>query len=1370
MAPIKVKLHSSPRVKITTGSRDPLERPSDEELEPEEDIFEPPEPFIKANSTSSNGNDTSLSNSTTGFDNSTTGGNTTHLINGTTQLYDNGQFADYYNQKQQHYPLSVNGYHQQANQFYDVHQQQLQQQHYHHHDHANYQFQSGSPPMATQPFNPYHTSAGHLPPFDHVQQQQHHQQRQQPQQRDPNYYQHWQEQGNNLNNHHGNVMPQQHANERGQQQQPVDGQRPPALTQWRQFSKEAKNNLPRPNHQDSALDADHDRFYAHSDQPRQPDPVVPTSGVNINTTPNSIGGAPHFDDHPYEPMRTMMDNVPPQQQLPATLQQHPPGPKQPVWGPIMELPNNSLDNSSARQHNGHLANTRYQIGNGQPAFDADYSSSDNVKSYALKPSASQHYPLTSRVPVQYHEQTQQQQQQQQPIDTYQSSGQRQHNYIGDSAGNNDYAPVQQAHYDSTVINNQRPDHGPTYNSNGVSQNYNDANKSGYSSQAADPQAKYGNGNGNGGASGYATSNGYTNSGGSSYGGGGGGYGSGYGDGYNKNDYATKVEKYEPGAHDKRERSKVILFLKPRISIHQANSSTTTKRPKNRQRLLHVINTPIFLNNTGNYTHDENWMDPDLKDTSGYGYGYGYGNGYGRDYSKSSSTTTKKPRTTTTTTTTTTTVSPDGDSSTTTTESSSTSEGTTTTDSTSDSSSSTTEPTTTTTGSNDDTSSSPSSSTTESSSSSGSTIEVEGEPASSTESSSGGSSSTTEKEEPSSTTSTSTTSEASSSTPDAEEEEEEEVAKSTTTSTTTTSTASSVPRKKKAKPATSTTTTTTFAPLDEEDITTAATTTTTSSTSSSSTTTPASNDQSLVVDIFASTSSPAIVVQPDTSESGDSFDSSSTSNPVQEEVASSTTSMAPPPSMTRRVMTSKPPPPTPLSQRQQSQKTSAKIISSPQSSSNNNLQQASKQVKQTQTNQSIQKKQPPATTTTTTTTSTTTTTEQPPTTTTTLSPEPTTTLLSGLLTNGDGETMSTTVMSNSNDETDTDSITQVNNLPDFISNPEASLNLLPPTQLTILPQLSESNSALFRNLANKDTANGTKDNKFSTTSTSLVTNKAAPTLIKSTETDIIDSNAQSVFTMKNTAANTVVNNIVKGNLLGDSTKSLPEGTLQSIATATISTTIPSTELSESLESSTTTASIFANASEIVSSSAQQPMLLNEELIEKLMRNKTLVNLMSNQLMKVMNTNGDKIDNNEKMNLVRLVFDQMMIKKVDFSSSNVRLAVKTVSSSYKEALEKSGASNSGALVSATDANDKIKSTRSSSHHQRSKSNSYGQRVQPNDSYSEASSNIRSNRSSKSIRAIDTALRLTGNGNRKNGSSSRGNQDNPIVVVLLPQEKAR
>lgn len=237
-----------------------------------------------------------------------------------------------------------------------------------------------------------------------------------------------------------------------------------------------------------------------------------------------------------------------------------------------------------------------------------------------------------------------------------------------------------------------------------------------------------------------------------------------------------------------------------------------------------------------------------------------------------------------------------------------------------------------------------------------------------------------------------------------------------------------------------------------------------------------------------------------------------------------------------------------------------------------------------------------------------------------------------------------------------------------------------------------------------------------------------------------------------------------------------------------------------------------------------MLLNAGLIDKLMNNKTLVSLMSNQLKRVIDT--DKMDELEKRRIVRQVFDQMMEEKVDFSMNNVRLAVKTVSSSYRAAAEKqrkkpetNSSSNSRAAKSS-----KTKQTRSPISNDGAKSlvSSFGKRGVSSESAStslkDGIDQSRSHKQSKSFPVIDTALKLTkrahqqpspiltssssstteesrkssrskitsssstniGAVNKKknraaagaSGKSPLGKVDasgNPIVVVLLPQDKA-
>ena len=173
-----------------------------------------------------------------------------------------------------------------------------------------------------------------------------------------------------------------------------------------------------------------------------------------------------------------------------------------------------------------------------------------------------------------------------------------------------------------------------------------------------------------------------------------------------------------------------------------------------------------------------------------------------------------------------------------------------------------------------------------------------------------------------------------------------------------------------------------------------------------------------------------------------------------------------------------------------------------------------------------------------------------------------------------------------------------------------------------------------------------------------------------------------------------------------------------------------------------------------------MLLNEQLIDKLMRNRTLVGLMSSQLKRVIDT--EQMSDLEKQRLVRRVFEQMMEKKVDFSTNNVRLAVKTVSSSYWAAAEKqrqsSGSTQSGAG----------RAKKSSLKARQEDPKGFGRRASP--SGAEAVT-------SKSFPVIDTALKLTkgvGQAQSKSSTSSRSSKQvdasgNPIVVVLLPQERA-
>lgn len=178
--------------------------------------------------------------------------------------------------------------------------------------------------------------------------------------------------------------------------------------------------------------------------------------------------------------------------------------------------------------------------------------------------------------------------------------------------------------------------------------------------------------------------------------------------------------------------------------------------------------------------------------------------------------------------------------------------------------------------------------------------------------------------------------------------------------------------------------------------------------------------------------------------------------------------------------------------------------------------------------------------------------------------------------------------------------------------------------------------------------------------------------------------------------------------------------------------------------------------------QQPMLLNDELIEKLMSNKTLVNLMSSQLKRVIDS--EKMNEQDKQRLVRQVFEQMMEEKVDFSMNNVRLAVKTVSSSYRAAAAKQQQQQQKQM-----AGESLKPKQRTRTHHASVAG-FGRRASGKEQHMDS---MGAGHSSKSFTAIDTALKLTSGKHKKssaqNNNSTIDASGNPIVVVLLPQEKA-
>lgn len=209
-------------------------------------------------------------------------------------------------------------------------------------------------------------------------------------------------------------------------------------------------------------------------------------------------------------------------------------------------------------------------------------------------------------------------------------------------------------------------------------------------------------------------------------------------------------------------------------------------------------------------------------------------------------------------------------------------------------------------------------------------------------------------------------------------------------------------------------------------------------------------------------------------------------------------------------------------------------------------------------------------------------------------------------------------------------------------------------------------------------------------------------------------------------------------------------------------------------------------------AGRPMFLTDELIDKLMRNKTLVGLMSNQLRRVIDT--EKMEEREKQRIVRQVFEQMKEKKIDFSMSNVRLAVKTVSSSYKAAaqLQETARSQQQDRSGPKAKNQEEpelrsdKSTLSSARQSRARpegDRDFGRRSAA--AQTEAPSQATGQKSSsRSLVAIETALKLTQKTGAKQTSGQRvgalsteakgpqqqqvDSSGNPIVVVLLPTRK--
>lgn len=226
-----------------------------------------------------------------------------------------------------------------------------------------------------------------------------------------------------------------------------------------------------------------------------------------------------------------------------------------------------------------------------------------------------------------------------------------------------------------------------------------------------------------------------------------------------------------------------------------------------------------------------------------------------------------------------------------------------------------------------------------------------------------------------------------------------------------------------------------------------------------------------------------------------------------------------------------------------------------------------------------------------------------------------------------------------------------------------------------------------------------------------------------------------------------------------------------------------------------------------------MLLNAELIDKLMSNRTLVSLMSSQLKRVIDT--ERMTEEEKRRIVRQVFDQMMEERVDFSMNNVRLAVKTVSSSYRAAADRqrqlqlqrlsSGDDGSAAASQVQEAASEQpgkKETRTLKKKQQqsvdgTKQQKVRSKMDLKGSFGRRSGSTSTTTTTSTVSLIDAALNIAdgdvqstaspkattdSSKSKSKASSSRQtrtakrNQSlkkdasgNPIVVVLLPQDKA-
>lgn len=578
MAPVKFRLHSSPRVKITTGSRDPLEKPSEEELnEKEEDIFEPPAPFPKPNTTDSSIN---TSNMTSGNETSTLSpiqiSDFANNLNpyGQTKILIPGD--DYQYQLVQQQVIYDGGIYNPSNRSFDYQPTQMK--------FLDRPYLQANPvPMRQANYAPPHSTSNVIPDqrqgpiYQIVGQQQSSYDLNRPQPMlDPNQIR---------NNQFDQPLPENEGQGLTQALKQTDIR--PAVNQWRQFSPQARDQLNRsvPRHFDAKVD-DNARYYNAGssvvsnslvEQPSRPidQNSLPPSGLRIddNRRHLQITGNDLMDVAASKTNHMLKPN-PDSSQLPV------------VGLPAIATPR---DYSQYSNHGRSF----------QPQFNPPKLQSNptklltppDIKKFMPEPQASE----------------------------YHSSA-----YSSHSSNRHQQASGYQA-----------PSRIFSFGSDGFSAGYESPSKS------YPPQP-----------SGYGQVRESSS------------YGSNYNhprvvpsDGFDQKNYQAKIEKYDPDAHDPREKSKIILFTRPRISIHSANSSTTTPRPKNPQRLINIVSRPIFLNranstNSTNATHhEEEFIDPDLKEPMDvlYSHNYGYGVNYANRYNSQETTTTKKPKKKTTTT-------------------------------------------------------------------------------------------------------------------------------------------------------------------------------------------------------------------------------------------------------------------------------------------------------------------------------------------------------------------------------------------------------------------------------------------------------------------------------------------------------------------------------------------------------------------------------------------------------------------------------------------------------------------------------------------------------------------------------------------------